>query len=417
MMLLSFISLVDRSILGILSPVILRDLHLSAGQYGTAILIFSICYMVANPVWGLVMDRLGLFVATGLAVALWSLASGEHALLSGVLGLCFARGILGFGEGATFPAGLKTVTETLPAEQRSFGLGLAYSGGSLGALLTPIVVVPLALQWGWRSTFVLSAVVGFLWIGCWLLLRSVGFFRAGTVPMRRTAMVTAGQRQARSRWNRDLFATAAIYGLGAAPLAFGLYSAPLYLTRILHQPQAVLGHILWIPPAGWETGYLFWGWIADRRRKRSLDSNNPATTAFVSPFSLFVLFAAGSMSLCLIPYAAAMPHAVAITMGVFFLVMFLSGGYVVLALAHGATTQPAENTGFLAGFSISGWSLTTGILMWVVGHMFDRAEYTASFWLVSALPVVGVFLWRLLRNPGFDRSARAEEASGAGDQV
>jgi hypothetical protein len=53
MLLLSFISLVDRSILGILSPVILRDLHLSAGQYGTAILVFSICYMLANPVWGI----------------------------------------------------------------------------------------------------------------------------------------------------------------------------------------------------------------------------------------------------------------------------------------------------------------------------------------------------------------------------
>ena len=46
MLLLSFISLVDRSILGILSPVMLRELHLTAGQYGTAILVFSICYML-----------------------------------------------------------------------------------------------------------------------------------------------------------------------------------------------------------------------------------------------------------------------------------------------------------------------------------------------------------------------------------
>jgi MFS family permease len=65
MLLLSFISLVDRSILGILSPVMLRELHLSASQYGAAILVFSICYMLANPVWGLLMDRVGLLRRPG----------------------------------------------------------------------------------------------------------------------------------------------------------------------------------------------------------------------------------------------------------------------------------------------------------------------------------------------------------------
>ncbi len=277
----------------------LRELHLNAEQYGAAILVFSICYMVANPIWGLVMDRVGLFTAAAVAVALWSLASGAHAFLNGFLGLCLARGILGFGEGATFPAGLKTVTETLPPEQRSFGLGLAYSGGSLGALLTPVVVAPLALWWGWRSTFVLSAAIGFVWIGAWFVLRSMRFIRVEAAPARRTAAVAPHSAQARPRWNRDLFAAATIYGLGAAPLAFGLYSAPLYLTRILHQPQASLGHLLWIPPAGWEAGYLFWGRIADRRRRKSLASGNRA----VSPLDLFSLFAAGrsgvvSYSLC-----------------------------------------------------------------------------------------------------------------------
>jgi ACS family hexuronate transporter-like MFS transporter len=394
MLLLSFISLMDRSILGILSPVMLRALHLSASQYGAAILVFSICYMVANPVWGLLMDRVGLFVAIALAVALWSLASGAHALVGGFLGLCIARGVLGFGEGATFPAGLKTVTETLPPEQRSFGLGLAYSGGSLGALLTPIVIVPLAQHWGWRSTFVLSALVGFAWIGGWLLLYALGLYRMGpeTIAVQ-PASAPAVRAGPRSKWNRDLFAMAAIYGLGAAPLAFGLYSAPLYLTRVLHLPQGVLGHWLWIPPAGWEVGYLFWGRVADHRRRKAL----AAGRAPISPLGLFAGFAAGSAALCAIPYVAGLPYAVAITMAIFFAVMFLSGGYVVIALAHGATTQPAENTGFLAGFSISGWSLATGVLMWVVGRMFDRAQYTQTFWLVAALPVAGVLLWRVLR--------------------
>jgi MFS family permease len=414
MLLLSFISLVDRSILGILSPVMLRELHLTAGQYGTAILVFSVCYMVANPVWGLLMDRVGLFVAIGLAVALWSLASGAHALVGGFAGLCLARGVLGFGEGATFPAGLKTVTETLPAERRSFGLGLAYSGGSLGALLTPIVVVPLALRWGWRSTFLLSAGIGFLWIAGWIGLRVLGVHRPAPVPLR-TSSAPEEMAGAGSRWNRDLFATAAIYGLGAAPLAYGLYSAPLYLNRVLHMPQGELGHWLWIPPAGWEAGYLFWGQVADWRRKRDLaDSKPPA-----SPLGLFAGFASGSLALGLIPDVAGLPYAVAMTLAIYFWVMFLSGGYVVIALASGATRQTAQNTGFLAGFSISGWSLTTGVLMWVVGRMLDRGEIAATFWLAAVLPMAGVAVWRLLRSESpaaaSRTGARVAEAEGKAD--
>lgn len=395
MTLLSFISLMDRSILGILSPLILGDLGLTGSQYGTALLVFSICYMLANPVWGWLMDRWGLFTATAVAVAIWSLASGAHAYVGGFLGLCLVRALLGFGEGATFPAGLKTVTETMPPEKRSFGLGVAYSGGSLGALITPLVVVPLAQRCGWRSTFQLSAMVGMAWIGGWLLLRGFGLYRttapnAPGAPGQPPPLPIPALHQTRSKWNRDLFATAVVYGLGAAPLAFGLNWAAIYLTRILHQPQSTVGYLLWLPPAGWEAGYLTWGWIADRRRKQALATGKLAAP---SPGNLFILFAAGSLALGLIPFCTHLPFAAAITMALFFLVMFLSGGFVVIALAHGATTQPAENTGFLAGFSISGWSLTTGLLMPIVGKMFDYGAYAATFWLVAALPAAGVFLW------------------------
>ncbi|HEX2918034.1 MAG TPA: hypothetical protein VHN81_05915, partial [Edaphobacter sp.] len=52
MTLLGLLSYVDRSVLAILSPTILSALHLSATQYGYAILVFSLCYMVSNPIWG-----------------------------------------------------------------------------------------------------------------------------------------------------------------------------------------------------------------------------------------------------------------------------------------------------------------------------------------------------------------------------
>jgi MFS family permease len=52
MLLLSLLSYADRSVLAILSPTILGDLHMSATQYGYAVSAFSVCYMAANPCGG-----------------------------------------------------------------------------------------------------------------------------------------------------------------------------------------------------------------------------------------------------------------------------------------------------------------------------------------------------------------------------
>jgi ACS family hexuronate transporter-like MFS transporter len=174
MLLLSALSYADRSVLAILSPTILTDLHMSATQYGYAVAAFSYCYMLANPVWGYWIDRKGVWGTILIAVILWSLASGAHAWMYGVGAMCVARGVLGFGEGATFPAGLATVARTMPVEKRSFALGLAYSGGSLGAVLAPLLITPLALRYGWRSTFLLTAALGLVWVLLWAGLRWSG---------------------------------------------------------------------------------------------------------------------------------------------------------------------------------------------------------------------------------------------------
>jgi ACS family hexuronate transporter-like MFS transporter len=389
MLLLSLLSYADRSVLAILSPTILADLHMSATQYGYAVSAFSVCYMVANPIWGYWIDRRGVWITILAAVTLWSIASGAHALMTGLLGMCLARGVLGFGEGATFPAGLATVAETLPPERRSFGLGLAYSGGSLGAALAPLLITPIALHWGWRATFGVTAILGLVWVLLWIALRARGFYpRPIPAPVQQHANGIA-------RWNRNLFATAAVYGLGAAPLAFGLYAAPLYLSRVLHVSQASLGHLLWIPPAGWETGYLVWGWIADRRRHRSAGR----------PGGLFAAFTVAGFSILLAPMAAHVPHPVLATMALFYFQMFLTGGFVVLSLSDGMTVQRKENTGFLAGFAITCWAGVTGALMPVLGHFFDAHHYTRGFWLIALLPVAGTAAWIALRESAPETSA------------
>lgn len=391
MTLLGLLSYVDRSVLAILSPTILAELHLSATQYGYAILVFSLCYMLANPIWGAWMDRAGLWITTLGAVLLWSVASGSHGLMMGFAGMCVARGVLGFGEGATFPAGLKTVTETLPAEKRSFGLGIAYSGSSMGALVTPLIITPIALRWGWRWAFAVTMAFGFTWVVLWFVLRWTGLYAP---PSRATITQEAEAAPAgESRWSRNLFAAALMYGLGAAPLAFGLYAAPLYLTRALHVSQASLGHLLWLPPAGWEAGYLIFGRVADYLRRRTQSRGGRPGT----PAGVFVALTVASLGILLAPALARTSAPVAATLALFVFEMFVAGGFVVFALSDGMAAVPKQHAAFLAGFSISAWALVTGLLMPVIGHLFDAHLYTASFWLITCMPVVGTVLWYLLR--------------------
>jgi MFS family permease len=387
MTLLGLLSYVDRSVLAILSPTILGALHLSATQYGYAILVFSLCYMLANPVWGFWMDRAGLWATTLMAVFVWSLASGSHGLMKGFIGLCVARGVLGFGEGATFPAGLKTVTESLPAEKRSFGLGIAYSGSSLGAALTPLLITPIAISWGWRAAFAVTAVLGLAWMLLWLFLRVSGWFVESAEVPEAAALVSPEP----SRWSRNLFAAACAYGLGAAPLAFGLYAAPLYLTRVLHLSQASLGHLLWLPPAGWEAGYLFFGRLADQRRRKDGVSGRSRR-----PTSIFALLCVAGFLITLTPWAVQSSEPVGATMVLFFLQMFVAGGFVVFALSDGMAMLPKEHSAFLAGICISAWALATGLLMPLLGYLFDHARYGLTFWLVACLPPIGTTLWRAL---------------------
>src|SRR5215472_6768815 len=153
MMLVSIISYIDRNTLALLAPTIKQQIGLTNEQYGYIISAFSIAYMIGNPAWGFILDRTGVFKGMAASVSLWTLASVAHVFARGLGGFATARAALGFGEGATFPGALRTVTQTLPQEVRSRGMALSYSGGSLGAIVTPLIITPVAAVWGWRGAF------------------------------------------------------------------------------------------------------------------------------------------------------------------------------------------------------------------------------------------------------------------------
>jgi len=122
MMLVTTISYIDRNTLALLAPSILRDAHLSNEQYGFILSGFSIAYMLGNPLWGRIVDRVGVRASMTAAVLLWTLASVSHVFAGGFRGFLLSRTALGLGEAASYPGAVRTVTQTLPPSTRARGI-------------------------------------------------------------------------------------------------------------------------------------------------------------------------------------------------------------------------------------------------------------------------------------------------------
>jgi MFS transporter, ACS family, hexuronate transporter len=396
MMLATLVSFIDRNTLALLAPSILRDTGLSAQEYGLIVSAFSIAYVAGNLFWGRLLDRSGVLWVMAAAVALWSAASAAHALASGLLGFAAARTLLGFAEGATFPGAMRTVVQTLPPSSRSRGIGVAYSGASLGFLAAPLLVTPIALSWGWRAAFWATGGIGLLWLLTWLLQRRRAELSAPPQQDR-------GPREDGLRWTDcRLGSFVGIYATGALPIYFVLYVAPLYLGQGLGMSQSDLGRLLWIPSLGGEVGLFFWGWVTDRH-----------TAHGGSLSALRRLFAA--LAVLSLPLAfAGRLGGPALVLGALSFAMFVGGGFIVAALAYGTNAFPTARLGLLAGLASGSLSLLTAVTMPLFGRLFDGRCYDAAFAVAAAVPLVGFAAWWVL-NTSPHREQNGQPGAKAGD--
>src|SRR6188508_1108229 len=126
MALCSWLSFVDRQVLNILAPTIIKDTGLTNQDFTAATSFFFLTYTLGNPVWGTVSDYIGLRKGMLLAVAVWTAASRSHSLMATFAGFALARAVLGIGEGGTFPGGLRPAVETMSTAQRARGIALSF---------------------------------------------------------------------------------------------------------------------------------------------------------------------------------------------------------------------------------------------------------------------------------------------------
>jgi ACS family hexuronate transporter-like MFS transporter len=283
----------------------------------------------------------------------------------------------------------RAATQTLPPDRRARGIALAYSGGSLGAVLTPILVTPVALAFGWRAAFLLTGLLGATWLFLWRQIRDEPGLRDGAAPTSDGPRIAARDRR--------LWGFIAFYATGALPLAFVLYAAPIYLHQARGLTQAELGRLLWIPPLGWEVGYFFWGWLTDRLTR----TRAPLAVHRALAFTL-------ALASTLLAATPALPR-VSLVMGALFVAMFVAAGFVIVGIAYATHVFSTRQSGFIAGIGAGSWSALVAVTMPLFGRLFDTRAYGRAFALAALAPIAGTFLWLAIagrrRAPRPDRPA------------
>jgi ACS family hexuronate transporter-like MFS transporter len=172
MLFATVINYMDRAALGNLNVFIMKDFHLNEEGYGTLEEWFGYSYAVFLIVAGFLADRWSLRWLYAGALLVWSLAGCATGFVATLLQLQICRAILGAGEAFNWPVAVGTVRRIMPRESQSFANGVFNSGMTIGAVLTPALVLLMVNKdtgEGWRSLFKIVGALGSLWIVFWLL--------------------------------------------------------------------------------------------------------------------------------------------------------------------------------------------------------------------------------------------------------
>lgn len=164
------INYIDRQVLGILAT----DDHFKAqigwneAEYGFVNTAFQAAYAIGLLVVGGLMDKFGTRKGFSIAIIFWSVAAMFHSAARSAFGFGVARFALGLGEAGNFPAAIKTVAEWFPKRERALATGIFNSGSNVGAILAPLAVPFIAVNYGWQWAFIITGALGFIWLGFWL---------------------------------------------------------------------------------------------------------------------------------------------------------------------------------------------------------------------------------------------------------
>jgi ACS family hexuronate transporter-like MFS transporter len=162
------INYLDRAVISLLKTN-LKDakILIDDAAYANVEIAFKISYAIGLMLAGRFIDKVGTKKGYSWATGLWSLSAVLHAFAKSVFGFSAARAALGLTEAGNFPAAIKTTAEWFPKKERALATGLFNSGANIGAIVAPLTVPFIAVNYGWQWAFILTGLLGFIWLIFW----------------------------------------------------------------------------------------------------------------------------------------------------------------------------------------------------------------------------------------------------------
>ncbi len=159
---------VDRQVLALLKPTLQEEFQWTDRDYAHLGSAFQFAAAGAYLLVGWFIDRLGVRFAYAIGIAVWSAAGMAHAISASVQQFIAARVVLAVGETVSTPAGLKAAAVYMPQKQRSVAIGVINTSSNIGAIVTPLLIPPFAIAFGWKAAFLVTGALGFVWLAFWL---------------------------------------------------------------------------------------------------------------------------------------------------------------------------------------------------------------------------------------------------------
>jgi MFS transporter, ACS family, hexuronate transporter len=171
----TLINYTDRQALNQTSSFLLAEFGVPADHretvYGRIEAAFAYTFAASQLLAGFLCDRYSLRRLYLGAIIVWSAAGCLTGLVppGAIAGLMACRAVLGFGEAYNWPCAVAVVRRVVPRESRGLANGIFHSGASIGALVTPLLVLVLVGKdgTGWRNVFLIVGALGAGWAVLW----------------------------------------------------------------------------------------------------------------------------------------------------------------------------------------------------------------------------------------------------------
>src|SRR5256884_4074391 len=147
------ITYIDRVNVSTAASVFKQDLHLNNAQVGLVFSAFAYPYLFFQIIGGWVSDRFGARLTLTVSALIWATATLLTGFVGSLAAMLFARVMLGFGEGATFPTATRAMSDWTVEGKRGFAQGITHSSARLGNALTPPLVACGIAAGNWGGVF------------------------------------------------------------------------------------------------------------------------------------------------------------------------------------------------------------------------------------------------------------------------